>query len=440
MQVAFINHPLAFPVPPQRGSVQMWVHAVGRRLSGSNEVIVYSRRGGLSEAEPCDGMLYRRVENPAWVPRWKSFLNRSPLLWRIDSSSVHSRWHEWDYGLAVARDLRAQKCDIIHVMNLFHMVPVIRRLNPDSKIVLHMHCEWLNRLDQALIAPRVGKADLILGCSEYITRKIQNAFPRFARRCGTAFNAVDERMFAPAPREGSSSRGGMDILWVGRLSPEKGVHVLLDAFAEVLKRYPDARLEIIGPEERLRYDVLLTCDDPEKLTPLARFYDGRSYLSHLQQRVSSLGIERSVTFTGLVPHERLAERYREAALVVNPSLSETFGVTLIEAMACELPVIAARAGGMTEIVVDGESGILVEPDNASSLAEGILALLRDASLRQTIGRAARQRVLQHFTWDRVAASLADLYHNLFERERLMNQKPARSHSSLLDAQVRKPSG
>jgi glycosyltransferase involved in cell wall biosynthesis len=426
MKIAFINHPLAFPVPPQRGSVQIWAHAIGSRLARSSEVVAYCLRGGFPQAERCDGVLYRRVLLPNWALRWKSLLNQTPVLWRIDSSSVESRWHQWEYSLAVGRDLRSQKCDVIHIMNLFHLVPVIRWFNPRSRIVLHMHCQWLNRLDPALVAPRLAKVDLILGCSEYITERIRRAFPQYAGRCRTVFNGVDPGRFTPGPRRFRSSEATRRILWAGRISPEKGLHVLLDAFAQVLQRYPDAQLEIIGPEEQMPFEVLLTCDDADRMAPLAPFYDGRNYLSQLQERARSLDIADRVTFTGLTPHASLVERYRQATVLVNPSFTETFGMTLVEAMSCGLPVIATRAGGMTEIIGNGDCGLLVEPGNVPGLASAILRLLEDARLRESMGRAGRQRVLDHFSWDQVADAALAQYSELLRRKRKLLRRVTES--------------
>jgi glycosyltransferase involved in cell wall biosynthesis len=409
MKIAFINHPLAFSLPPKRGSVQIWAHAVGSRLARSDEVICYSLRNGLQECEWCDGVLYRRVSLPRWAPRWKGFLAKAPWVWRIDSSSIESRWHEWEYGLAVATDLRKQKCDIIHVMNLFHLMPLIRRFNRRSKIVLHMHCEWLNRLDRSLVAPRLAKADFILGCSEHITEKIRRAFPQLAGRCGTIFNGVDPSRFSPNPAPVSSSDGARRIVWAGRISPEKGLHVLLDAFAQVLQTDPDLQLDIIGPEERMRFDVMLTCDDADRIAPLSVFYKERSYQAQLQERARSLGVAHRVVFRGLVEYSKTVELYRSAAVLVNPSISETFGMTLIEAMSCGLPVVASETGGMPAIVGEGGCGVLVEPGNAAALASAILRLLRDDRLRESMGRAGRKRVLEDFAWEQVANTAHNHY-------------------------------
>ena len=426
MKIGFVNHPLSFPLPPQRGSVQMWVHAVGRRLVRSHEIVVYASRGELRESEWCEGVLYRRVSVPRWpaATRLQRVLNRTPLLWRLEpwvrldgrSSSVESRWHNWGYGLAVAKDLRQRKCDVVHIMNLFHLVPIIRALNPRAKLVLHMHCEWLNRLKRAFIEPRIKKADLIVGCSGYITERIRQAFPGLARRCRTVPNGVDVGHFVPAYCAASSGNTKR-IVWAGRVSPEKGLHVLLDAFAQVLKHQPEAQLEIAGPEERMRFDVLLTCDDPAKIALLEPFYRTNSYVAQLRAQAASLGISDHVTFRGHIDYADLPKYYPGARMLVSSSFSETFGMTLVEAMACEVPVVATRVGGIPEVVADCQTGILVEPNDAPALAEAILRLLADDNLRESMGKAGRQRVLQLFSWDRIAEDVSGEYDRICSARR-----------------------
>jgi glycosyltransferase involved in cell wall biosynthesis len=410
MKIAFINHPLAFSVPPQRGSLLIWVHAVARRLAESHNVIVYALRGDLPESERCEGVLYRRVSVPEWMPgtRWRRVLNRTPVLWRFDPSSVQSRWHNWGYGLAVANDLRRWKCDLVHITNLFHIVPTICALNPRAKVVLHMQCEWLNRLNRALIEPRLKRADMILGCSDYITEKIRQAFPRLAHRCRTVFNGVDAGRFVPDGRSMPSGTAKR-VLWAGRVSPEKGVHILLDAFAQVVRRYPDAQLEIAGPDERMRFDVLLICDDPAKMVLLEPFYRTKSYVAQLKARATSLGIAERVNFRGHIAYADLPRYYPGARVLVIPSLSETFGMTLVEAMACEVPVVATRVGGIPEVVANGETGILVEPGDPSALADAILRVLGDDNLTQSMGKEGRRRVLAHFSWDQITNVLLGHY-------------------------------
>ena len=118
---------------------------------------------------------------------------------------------------------------------------------------------------------------------------------------------------------------------------------------------------------------------------------------------------RDVHLAGWHEHAALARFLNAADLVVLPSVAEQFGQVLVEGMACERPVIAARTGGLPEVVRDGETGFLVAPGNAAALAERIGTLLDDGALRRRMGATARAWALEMFTWERVIARMLACY-------------------------------
>jgi glycosyltransferase involved in cell wall biosynthesis len=95
--------------------------------------------------------------------------------------------------------------------------------------------------------------------------------------------------------------------------------------------------------------------------------------------------------------------------VMPSTCQESFGVAAIEASACEVPVVATRLGGVPEAVVDGQTGILVPPFDAKSLAEACISLIRDPQRRKTLGKAGRQFVLERYQWKANAATMASVY-------------------------------
>jgi glycosyltransferase involved in cell wall biosynthesis len=117
---------------------------------------------------------------------------------------------------------------------------------------------------------------------------------------------------------------------------------------------------------------------------------------------------------GLVPHTELERLYRRAAVVVMPSHSEGQGVVAIEAMAYGRPVVGSRVGGLAEIVVDGETGILVPPRDAVALRRALKRLLADAALRARMGAAGRRRITDLCSWDRVAPQVLETYRRALE--------------------------
>jgi len=133
---------------------------------------------------------------------------------------------------------------------------------------------------------------------------------------------------------------------------------------------------------------------------------GEAYLRRMRELVTELGLERNVLFLGF--RTDVAAILRAVDVAVQPSLSENLGGT-IESLLMECPTVATRVGGMTDSVVDGETGVLVNPSDPRSLAGGILRLLRDRPAARRLGQAGRQRMLGNFTLRRTVESLSRLY-------------------------------
>lgn len=267
--IAFFHQPInAISLPDQDSSVEILTYETARSLARYCDVIVYAKRSPhQKEFEYYQGVQYRRIsatvdEKFDYIlsgvdRRLPRSLARRPLF----ASSLYYLKYAWQ----VARDLRLEKCDVVHIQNFSQFAPVIREFNPKIKIVLNMHCEWLTQLDRAMIESRLREIDLVIGCSEYITEKIRRRFPHFAERCQTVFDGVDINYFVSKNRRSASEKNGIkQLLFVGRVSPEKGVHVLLDAFQKVMEHYPQAQLNIVGGHGSLpvQFEVALS-DDPK---------------------------------------------------------------------------------------------------------------------------------------------------------------------------------
>jgi glycosyltransferase involved in cell wall biosynthesis len=270
-----------------------------------------------------------------------------------------------------------------------------------------MHCDWLVELSRPMLERRLEATDLVLGCSDHVTRGIRARFPGVGAE--TRYNGVDVERFRPAP-----SRPPGTIVFAGRLGPDKGVHVLCDAFRSVRRRVPDARLELVGPEAPVPREMQVALSDDPLVQELASFYDG-SYVEALRERLGD-DVE-AVTFRGALPEADMPAAYARGALVVLPSLEEAFGRSLIEGMACGLPTVATRVGGMPEIVVDGETGLLVAPADADALADALVRLLQDGPLVDRLGAAARARAVERFSWDVIAERTLDLFRSLLDGAR-----------------------
>ena len=185
------------------------------------------------------------------------------------------------------------------------------------------------------------------------------------------------------------------ILFVGRLVEKKGVHNLLAAMQQVLKKSPQATLVLVG--------------------------DG-TQRHELERMAERLEIAGSVRFLGKLPHEQLPEYYAAADLFVGPSVvdrsgdTEGLGVVFIEAASAGLAMVGTSVGGISDVLIHEVTGIAVEPDQPEALAKAIERLLGDEPLRRRLGAAARQHVLSQFSWSQVAAQFSSIFRKVLECE------------------------
>jgi glycosyltransferase involved in cell wall biosynthesis len=421
LKIGFFSQPFDDCGPDPRGSIGIVTWELSRRLARSTDVLVGAPlTSGRLAKETCEGVRFIRVSLRAdlkmlfHAERTLSFLkSHKPLVTRS--------FYYLLYAIRIARAMSQYRCDVIHIHNFSQFIPIARAFNPNAKIVLHMSATWLAEFDRGLIDSRLKKVDAIVGCSEYISQGIRRRFPHHAQQCVTVFNGVDTDSFMPFDSHDGEFVPGR-IIFIGRISPEKGLHVLLDAFKLVAARRPQASLQIVGAPHVAPSDFVGGVGGDPAVKNLARFYVGPGYIEQLRKQISG-PLEDRVVFSSEVPHDRVKSVLHSAAMLVQPSLVETFGMPVAEAMACGLPVVASRIGGLPEIVVNGQTGLLVQPDNTLQLAEAILQLIEDSELSRTMGKAGRIRAEQLFSWSRVAASFDSLY------SRLCNSKGA-SNSSL----------
>lgn len=417
MKIAFVSQPIDPVLPKYKNSMGVLIYELARRISKTCEVTVYTKTAPGEQVEIIDGIAYRRI---VILDDFRKLRPALRLLKRLhgkvgsDRPLFSSDLYYLDYALQVARDLRKRQCDLVHIVNFSQLAPIIKAFNPNIKIVLHMQCQWLSQLDHKLIARRLRHIDLVVGCSEYITQKVRNAFPQFDARCVTVYNGADLGRFTGVTTNGTRrSDEVMRLLFMGRISPEKGLHVLLEAMPRVLEKYPQAQLTVVGPKGVIPKDYIVSLSDDEKVAGLARFYEGADYFTQIQQQVSSLSLDDNVAFVGSIPHEQVIDYYRGADVFVIPSFSEAFPIILVEAMSCQLPIVATRVGGMSEVFRDArDAGLLIEPGDPAALADAIVQLLSDEKLRRAMGSAGRHLAVEQFSWDKAAASVLDLDRSL----------------------------
>jgi glycosyltransferase involved in cell wall biosynthesis len=403
--IAFVAQPWARMLPPSE-SVAIGTRELARRVARELPVVVYTRGAGQSiEVERDEGVEYRLV--PAELD-WRAMKAATPMRLLATSRRPFfaSAFFHPVYFRAVARDVARLGPAVVHVHNFSQLLPTLRRAAPGSRRVLQMHCDWLADLSRPMIARRLRSADLVLGCSDHVTNRIRARFPELAQRVHTRVNGVDVDHFRPV-----GERPPRRLFFSGRIAPDKGLHVLADAFRALRPRFPDLELELVGPEAPVAREMQVALSDDPLVQGLDVFY-GRSYVEALREQLG--GDVAAVRFAGRVEADDMPARYGNATIVVQPSLEEGFGLPVVEAMASGLPVVASRVGGIPEIVVDGVTGLLVPAGDPAALAVAIERLLADPELAQRMGAAGRERVVERYSWDVVAEQALGHYRRLIE--------------------------
>jgi alpha-maltose-1-phosphate synthase len=246
----------------------------------------------------------------------------------------------------------------------------------------------------------IEAADAVIAVSRGMRQDVLDCYPKVdPSHVHVIHNGIDPEVYKPQPSESALVRLGVDpsvpfALFAGRVTRQKGLHLLL------------AAAHRINP----RYQLVIVASSPD--TP-----EIGAEVAELAERVRS---ERGnlVWIGRFIPLEDLIHLYTGAAVFVCPSVYEPFGLVNLEAMACETAVVASRVGGIPEIVVEGETGYLVDYDPeqveafTTALAARLDELLSDSGLATKMGKAGRERVVQHFGWRAIATRTLELYDTL----------------------------
>jgi len=242
---------------------------------------------------------------------------------------------------------------------------------------------WLARLIHRWILTR---AEHVVAISDAVRRRMLERREVQPSKATTVWNGINDPAAAVqrSPHEIRETfgiaMGAPLIVSAARLEPEKAVDVLIAAMAVVRRQFPQARCLVAG-EGRLRHE--------------------------LQEKVNSSGLKGTVELIGF--QSDVLALVHAADVFILPSPAEPFGLALVEAMALARPVVAARAGGPVEIVIDEISGLLVHPGDSAAMAQAIVRILDNPALAQRLGEAARQRFVDAFTAGRMGLEMAAVY-------------------------------
>jgi glycogen synthase len=325
---------------------------------------------------------------------------------------------------AMSRDLAMAidpvDADVVHVHTWYtHFAGILVRLAYGIPLVLTVHSleplrpwkreqlgggydvsSWVERT-------AIESADAVVAVSRETREDVLRLFDVAPERVHVIHNGIDADFYRPDPATDALERHGIDpsvpyVLFVGRITRQKGIVHLVRA------------IQHLDPG----IGVVLCAGQPDTPEIAAEVEAGVRAAQAARANVVWIG--------EMISREEVRQLYSHAAVFCCPSVYEPFGIINLEAAACETPVVASAVGGIPEVVVDGETGLLVpvelRPDDPMSpvdpdrfelnLAGAINALMADAATREVMGRAARRRAVERFSWSTIARATVDLYRTL----------------------------
>jgi starch synthase len=321
---------------------------------------------------------------------------------------------------ALVRDLAmvgaVEAPDIVHCHTWYaHLAGCLARSLTGARLVLTTHSlephrPWkVEQLGTAYHATAwiertaYQNADGVVAVSRAMKEDVQALYGVPPERVRVIHNGIDPEEYRPRPDPATLRRLGVHpevpmVLFVGRITRQKGILHLVRAI-----RYLEPGVQVV---------LCAGAPDTQEIA---------AEMAALVREVEAEAAVEVVWIPEMLPKEDVISLYTHAAVFVCPSVYEPFGIINLEAMACETPVIASAVGGIPEIVVQGETGLLVPLEAEGSgeefsraLAAAVNELMDDPERRAAMGRAARARVLSQFSWRHIAELTRDFYHDLLD--------------------------
>jgi len=377
-----------------------FVFELCRRLGDKFDILVLApRTSGAARFEKMASIDVVRF--PYFFPRWEKLAYQGGILANLKQSRLR-------FGLL----------PFFFVAQIFALYRILSRHRIDL-----IHAHWL--IPQGLSAAITGllmrgmpplvctsHGGDLLGLNGWPLASVKHWVIRWSSRLTVVSNAMMASALALGARperlhvismgvdaqtlftpDVTTMRADKELLFVGRLVEKKGITFLLDAMPEILRRQPGTLLSIVG-------------DGPLK--------------DMLQQQVQRLGIAHAVTFKAALPNVDLPALYRRAAVFLAPSIitergdQEGLGLVLVEALACECPVVASDLPAIRDVVSHGKTGVIVPQKNPAAIADAVVGLLMAPDSRREMAHSGREHVMRHFNWDAVASRYGQLFDELSE--------------------------
>lgn len=247
---------------------------------------------------------------------------------------------------------------------------------------------YRNKFNHSVIIKNLNYCDAIASTSFAMADEARKVLGQPNKEIIVTPFGVNIYRFMPANKCTSNERPIIGI--VKYLEPIYDIPLLIKAFAIVHKK--------------------------SEIKPLLHIYGGGRLLEELKDLANTLGVGDDVVFFGTIPNAQVADALQSFDVFVNCSVKESFGVAIVEAMSCGLPVVATDTVGFREVVDDGVTGFILADREPETMAERIIELLKDAGLRKEMGSAGRKKVLELYDWEKNISLMENLYKSLNDKK------------------------
>lgn len=292
---------------------------------------------------------------------------------------------------ALSRIVREEKVDVIHARS---RVPAIVAYFVSKRTHVPFVTTCHGFYKRHLLSYVMGWGKIVIVASHIIGRRMRDDFGVAFEKLRLIPRGVDLGEFAQRAAAPDPKQDPIVIGLVGRLTPIKGHPLFLKAMARVVRVFPNAKAQIIG-------------DSPKP-----------QYKEELQSLVRRLGLGRNVDFLGT--RYDIADLLGKMSVLAVPSVGEeAFGRVAIEAGAVGVPVVAARIGGLVDVIEDGQTGLLVPPDDPLALADAIIRLISDRQLSERLTANFRKKVEAEYPLERMFSRTLDVYHEAVSKKRIL---------------------
>ena len=381
--------------PPGTGGVETHVHAIATELHTRGHEVEVLTSDLLTETP------FKRID-----PEDKLYNNVDGVPVRRFKARGLSGTAQYSFMPAMVRAVLASEADIVHAHSYgffqTHLAMAAKRMGRTRFVFTpHFHPEWasgkgakrklLRRVyDRVVGGSTLSSADAVLCVSRGEAQAIKE-MGFHGSMVRIVPNGISPELLDLTIDPGPfTKKFGLEppiVLFAGRLAENKGLDVLVQAAAQVLKELPKATFVLVGEDGGMK--------------------------AAIEAKAKALGISDKVVLTGHLKEDALfRSAFASCDVFVLPSIFEAFGIVVLEAMAMGRPCVATKVGGVPDLITDGTTGLLVEPNDPVGLSKALLKVLTDPSQAAQMGLKAKRAVGKDFTWPRIVDKLEEVYYEV----------------------------